>query len=190
VLVDGSGGVHLVWTTGSFERTILAAHSSDGGDTFGEPALVAEAIVDTCDFVTETVPANVITAEGGAVCAWADFREGRARIYYRRSSDYGRTWIGPACGAPLLEASPAGQHEFQPHLLVTPNGEICCAYYQYGPKTAGENSTVELVMAVSYDRGATFKHLMVLSEQPWDPGVDEPLSRTATRGALSGMGLG
>ncbi len=190
VLVDGGGGVHMFWTTGSYERSILAAHSNDGGDTFGDPALVAEAVVDTCDFVTETVPASVITADGGAVCAWADFREGRARIYYRRSLDYGRNWIGAACGEPLLEDSPASQHEFQPHLLVTPNGEICCAYYQYGPKAGGGTSKVDLVMAVSYDRGASFKHLMVLSEQPWDPAVDEPLSRAATRGALSGIGLG
>jgi hypothetical protein len=43
---------------------------------------------------------------------------------------------------------------------------------------------VDLAMAISYDRGASFTGHMVLSERPWDPAVDQPLSRGATRGAL------
>jgi hypothetical protein len=31
---------------------------------------------------------------------------------------------------------------------------------------------------------------MVLSEQPWDPSVDRPLSRGAMRGALGWLALG
>jgi hypothetical protein len=190
VLVDSRGEVHLVWTSGAYQRTILAAHSPDGGASFGDPTLVAEAVTDTCDFLPETVPAALIAPDGRAVCAWADFREGRARIYCRRSSDYGRTWAGPVSGQPLLRESPPAQHEFQPHLLITPKGEICCAYYQYGPKSPRGGPKVDLVMAISYDQGATFAEPMVLSEQPWDPASEAPLSRAATRGALSWLSVG
>jgi hypothetical protein len=44
-------------------------------------------------------------------------------------------------------------------------------------------------MAVSYDRGATFASRTVLSEQSWNPAVDKPLSRTATRGALGWLAV-
>ena len=69
-------------------------------------------------------------------------------------------------------------------------GEICCAFYEYGRKTPGGDLLVDLTMAVSYDRGATFTGRMVLSEQPWDPAVDKPISPGATRGALGLLTLG
>ena len=90
----------------------------------------------------------------------------------------------------MVSGAESGQHEFQPHLIVTADGEICCAFYEYGPKTPGGDLLVDLAMAVSYDRGARFASRMVLSERPWDPAVDQPLSRGATRGALGGWRYG
>jgi len=190
VLVDKSGGVHMVWMSGAHDRRILLLHSADGGATFGSPLTVASGIVDVCEWLPETVPATCITPGGVVMCAWPDFRDGYARIYRRRSIDNGRTWLGPAAGEPLeVEAAPE-QHQFQPHLLVTPAGEICCAFYEYGPKVAGGAPLVTLVMVVSYDGGVTFTGRMELSEQPWNPAADEPLSRSATKGALDWLSLG
>jgi hypothetical protein len=190
VLVDADGAVHVVWMTGPSGCSILAVDSADGGQTFGAPVTVAEGIVGLQEGLPETAPATCIAPDNVAVCVWADDREGRARIYHRRSLDGGRTWQGPIAGEPLLRGAGSGQHEFQPHPIVTAGGEICCAFYEYGPKTPGGDLLVDLAMAVSYDRGATFASHMVLSERPWDPAVDRPLSRGATRGALGSLALG
>jgi hypothetical protein len=190
VLVDAGGAVHVVWMTGPSGGRILTASSADGGQTFSAPTTVAEGIVGVQDGLPETAPATCIAPDGVALCVWADDREGHARLYHRRSLDGGRTWQGPAAGEPLVAGAGSGQHEFQPHLIVTAGGEICCAFYEYGPKTPGGELLVDLAMSISYDRGATFKSRMVLSEQPWDPAVDQPLSRGATRGALGWLTLG
>jgi hypothetical protein len=188
-LVDAGGVVHVVWMTGPSGCSILAVDSTDGGRTFCAPVTVAEGIVGVQGGLPETAPATCIADDGVALCVWADDREGRARIYGRRSQDGGRTWQGPLAGAPLVPGDWSGQHEFQPHLIVTAGGEICCAFYEYGPKTPGGDLLADLAMAVSYDRGATFVGRMVLSEQPWDPSLDRPLSRGATRGALGWLAL-
>jgi hypothetical protein len=189
VLVDAGGGVHVVWMTGTSGCSILTVDSTDGGRTFRAPVTVAAGIVGVREGLPETAPAACIAEDGVALCVWADDREGRARIYHRRSQDGGRTWQGPSAGEPLVPGAGSGQHEFQPHLILTAGGEICCAFYEYGPKTPGGDLLVDLIMAVSYDRGATFRDRMVLSEQPWDPAVDRPLSRGATRGALGWLEL-
>ena len=190
VLVDAGGVVHVVWMTGPSGCSILAVDSADGGSTFGAPVTVAVGVIGVQEGLPETAPATCIAADGVALCVWADDREGRARIYHRRSLDGGRTWQGPLGGEPLLNGGRSDQHEFQPHLLVTAGGEICCAFYEFGPKTPGGDLLVDLAMAVSYDRGATFASYMVLSQRPWDPAVDRPLSRAATRGALGWLALG
>jgi len=189
VLVDGHGGVHIVWTTGASGCSIRSIHSADGGQTFGEPITIAEGITSVHEGLPETAPAMCILRDGVAICAWADDREGRSRIYCRRSTDSGQSWTGPASGEPLTIDGVSHQHEFQPHLIVTPGGEICCAFYEYGAKTPGGGLLVDLAMAVSYDRGATFVGRTVLSEHPWDPAFDKPMSRTATRGALGWLAL-
>ncbi len=190
VIVDTTGVVHVVWMTGPCDCDILTASSRDGGASFDAPVMVAEGITGVQDGLPETAPATCIAQDGVALCVWADDREGRSRIYCRRSMDGGRTWQGPPSGEPLAPDAASVQHEFQPHLIVTARGEICCAFYEYGHKDPGGDLLVDLAMTVSYDRGATFRSRMVLSEQPWDPSVDKPLSRSATRGALGWLALG
>ena len=189
-LVDASGAVHLVWMTGPSGCSILAVDSADGGNTFGAPVTVAEGIIGVQEGLPETTPVTCIAEDGVAICVWADDREGRARIYHRRSLDGGRTWQGLLGGEPLVPGAGSGQHEFQPHLILTAGGQICCAFYEYGPKTPGGDLLVDLAMVVSYDHGATFGGRTVLSAQPWDPSVDRPLSPGATRGALGWLTLG
>src|SRR5205085_2204877 len=120
------------------------------------------------------------------IFAWADGRETisgqrRSRIYYRRSTNGGSTWQGPASGQPLLTGAnvPDGsRHDFHPQLIATPNGEIGCAYYEYGPFGGGEfpSSLIHVKLAVSTDDGATFPNLVFVTDQAWDPTVDAPFS--------------
>jgi len=189
VLVDATGALHLVWMTGPSGCSIKAVHSSDGGATFGAPVTVAEGIIGVQEGLPETAPTTCIAPDGVALCVWADDREGRARIYCRRSLDGGQTWLGPPAGEPLVPGIGSLQHEFQPHLILTAGGEICCAFYEYGPKTQGGDLLVDLAMVVSYDRGATFTTHMILSERPWDPAVERPMSRGATSGALAWLAM-
>lgn len=189
VLVDKNGHVHVVWMTAPAEYNIMIATSVDGGNEFGAPAAVAEGITGA-QGLPETAPATCFAGGSVALCVWADDREGRSRIYGRRSLDGGRTWQGSSSGEPLVRNAESCQHEFQPHLIVTAADDILCAFYEYGPKTPGGEPQVELSMVVSYDRGASFGGRMVLSERPWDPAEDKPLSRGATRGALGWLALG
>lgn len=190
VLVDTRGAVHVVWMSGPSGCSILTVDSTDGGQTFSAPVTVAQGIIGVREGLPETAPATCIADDGVTICVWADDREGRARIYHRRSLDSGRTWQGPRAGEPLVRDPVSSQHEFQPHLILTAGGEICCAFYEYGPKTPGGDLLVDLAMAISYDRGATFASRMVLSERPWDPAQEPPISRAATRGALGWLALG
>ena len=107
VLVDKYGTVHVIWMTGpsaaAFWRWIprmaeivQRARNGGRGDRRGPGRF------------PETAPATCIADDGVALCVWADDREGRARIYRRRSLDGGRTWQGPVAGEPLVrDTSPA-----------------------------------------------------------------------------------
>ena len=74
-------------------------------------------------------------APGGAVIvAWADLREGRSRIYFRRSNDKGLTWEGPVAGRPLLPNVNYGNFEcFHPQIVCTNGtGVVGCSFYVFG----------------------------------------------------------
>ena len=182
VFADSAGGVRVVWITGRNGRAILISHSNDQGDSFTHPVPIADGISTFCDEFVDSVPATCFDEGGAAVCAWADERESQSRIYFRRSADGGRTWQGPPSGAPLLRSTQPRQQEFQPRLTLTPAGEVCCTYWEFGPKAAGGRPYLELVMAVSNDHGESFGSRMVLSEHPWDP--------IAGGHAVSGMASG
>jgi len=169
VMVDLAGVLHVVWTGGSFNRSILSSYSLDGGISFSLPAVVAS--LGQGSPLPESMRATCLTPDGVVVCAWTDYRPRHARICCRRSTDLARTWLGPSSGQLVAPDHTPGQHQhqLQPHLLVTPGGEICCSYYEYGPKNAGDVPLVDFVMSVSYDRGLTFTRAMVLSVEPWNP---------------------
>jgi len=190
LVVDAHGGLRAIWMTEHAGGRILLVCSTDGGNRFSPPVTVAEGVQGTTERLPGATLATCITREGIAVCVWADDREGRSRIYYRRSLDGGRNWLGPGSGAPLLGGDSSAQEELQPHLIVTAHEEICCAYYEYGPKGMPGHALVDLVMSVSYDGGETFAGRMVLSASGWDPAAERPLSRNATRGALGWLALG
>lgn len=124
------------------------------------------------------------------IFAWSDARDiiggqRRARIYYRRSTDGGTTWQGPASGQPLLTGavvSGTDKQDFHPQIISMPTGEIGCAFYEYGPTGGGEfpPNLIHVILAVSTDNGATFPNRVTVTDQAWDPTVDAPIIHGTT----------
>ncbi|WP_225731113.1 MULTISPECIES: sialidase family protein [unclassified Nocardia] len=188
--VAPDGTLYIVWTN-QFELKFV--RSTDGGETFSDPAVIASGItsLDAAGlnapdgfpelpggtFRVDTIPAAVAGPGGSLVVAWADYRENVSRIYCRRSGDGGQTWDGSPSGDPLLTGTAVSDptlHDFHPQLAVTPAGVIGCAFYEFGrmPTTP----LINVVMVASYDGGKTFIDRVTVTDHPWDPAVDAPLS--------------
>jgi hypothetical protein len=177
VVVAVDGTVHIFFLTNDLE----VVTSTDGGDSFSAPAVVASGIT----FLPSPLPGGtfrtptVSTACAGAgagdlVVAWPDYRQGAARIYYRRSTNAGQQWHGSASGDPLLTGAAVSandQHEFQPQLASTPRGDIGCDFYLFGPK-GGPTPLIDVVLAVSTDNAEQFVDRATVTDKPWDPTVD------------------
>jgi hypothetical protein len=192
VAVAADGTVYVVWIAGS---QIKFVKSTDGGQTFSSPQIVVDGLTPLTSpplpqgatgfpelpggkFRVLTVPTCCVGNGGNFVVAWADYREGVSRIYYRHSPDSGQTWQGPASGQALLSgglASAANQHDFHPQLNNQPGGEIACAFYSFGPK-GGATPLIDVIMGFSDNGGANFTRRDRVTDRPWDPAVDPPLS--------------
>ncbi|MFB3829148.1 MAG: sialidase family protein [Bryobacteraceae bacterium] len=205
ILVAPDGAVMVAWLEGQAGTRIEMARSEDGGRRFGEPEPVATGITSLrgslpesegwphfpgANFRVLTVPAGVTTPLGGVIFAWADFRDGISRIYYRTRPTAEDGWQAPEEGRALLSgplASAPDQQEFLPRLMITPLGEVCCAFYEYGPKAGRESELVDLILAVSSDGGRTFQRRMVITEDAWNPNGDAPAG--GTRGGMAWLKL-
>lgn len=58
-------------------------------------------------------------------------------------------------------------------MIVSPSGVIGCAFYEFGPKLV--TPKIDVLIALSLDGGQTFG-TRVVTDQPWDPKIDAPLS--------------
>jgi hypothetical protein len=193
VIVAPSGAVYVAWTS-NIDHQINLLTSTDGGASFSDPVAVAMGLtyleppqlarpgdfpeLPGGSFRVGTAVALCTGRNGSVVVAWSDYRDDVARIYFRSSADGGATWQGPPSGQPLLGGSLSSggdQHEFNPQLVTMPSGEIGCAFYLFGPK-GDARSLIDVELAVSTDDGATFSQRVTVTESPWDPAVDAPLS--------------
>jgi hypothetical protein len=181
--VAADGTVYIVFLNGAAGDTIEMLVSTDGGDSFhaaANPATGIKSIGDPdsphfpgASFRVGTIPTACVSAKT-VVVAWADFRDGVARIFFALSTDAGASWTTPTSGQRLLStAPPAGFQHFQPQLIVDPNGVIGCAFYELGLKPTA--LLIDVIMARSFDGGASFQTLTV-TDQPWDPKIDAPLA--------------
>ena len=183
VALDGAIYMASVWGS-----EIHLHVSTDGGDTFVKKPNPATGISNLGSAPLNTAggwPAlpggifRVITdptacAFGNTVTvAWADSRNGTSsRIFFARSTDGGNTWATGPSGQPLLTGSlNANFHHFHPAIVTDQNGVIACSFYEFGPKPT--TPLIDLVVAESFDGGASFNHFRV-TDQPWNPTVDAP----------------
>jgi hypothetical protein len=184
VNIAPDGTVYILFIVFGAQNQIKYVKSTDGGNSFSPAAVAASGItllpgqLPGGTFRTPTVPTGATGGGGVVMVAWPDYRDGVARIYYRRSTNAGASWNGPAAGQLLLSgsvASAANQHEFQPQMAATPAGEIGCTFYYFGPKTsAATKSLIDVQLAVSTNNGNTFPNRVTVSETPWDPSIDAP----------------
>jgi hypothetical protein len=193
IAVANDGAVYIFWIVG-VGSTIKFVKSVDGGNSFSAPQVAVTGLTNLWSalpmsggfpkfpgtkFRVLTLPAACTGSARNVVVAWADYREGVSRIYYRRSSDGGATWVGAPSGQPLLTrvgVPGSDQHDFHPQLASTPSGTIACSYYELGPKWAGAPQWINTFIATSQNGGASFLNVEKVSNVPWDPAVNAPLS--------------
>jgi hypothetical protein len=177
--MDGSDAVQYLRSTDggdTFEpvRTVVSGMSSLRGhlpDTDGWPHF------DYGKFRVVTVVSSCVAPGNNLVVAWADMREGRSRIYFRRSPDNGTTWDGPASGEPLLPNVQYGDFQcFHPQIVsTTATGIVGCSFYVFG-EWVPQQHTIHVQLAGSWDLGATYDQFVTVTDRPWDPLVDAPFS--------------
>lgn len=194
VSVADNGVVHVVWHKPN-STTIRYTRSTNGGDSFEAPRTIVNGISGlTSPPLTQTGSwpefphgkFRVLTlATGCAVgnrflVAWSDLREGFARIYYHYSDDSGATWT-PSSGQPLWPAlsSSSPVHQFHPQIVSDGNGVVACAFYEFLEAFAGMTSQgwrIRTRIMASFDQGSSFGLPADVTDNPWDPAVNAPLS--------------
>jgi hypothetical protein len=192
ISVAADGTVYVVAMAGT---DIVMTTSPDGGDSFAAPTTIVSGLTPITGappgfdfpvlpggvFRVLTLPTGCAGSGGTFVVAWADQQDGDTHIYMRRSTNHGASFSGPASGKRMLTggvASAPGMHEFHPQLANTPDGEIGCAFYLFGPHDGGEfpQSLIDVVFAASTNNGSTFPNRVTVTDTPWDPTVDAPHS--------------
>lgn len=189
--VDNNGYVHVVWHVPG-HSTIKYTRSTDGGDTFEPEREIVTGVTSfhgnlplavgfphfpNAKFRVLTLATGCALLPGNRfIVAWADMREGVARIYYRIADNSGETWIGPANGQQLLPWLPANNelYHFHPQLIATDSGMVGLAFYEFGQKGGGYK--IDTRIAGSLTQGDSFDYLTNVTDQPWDPAVNAPLS--------------
>jgi len=190
VSVSLDGTLHILWhMDGSTEITYL--RSTDGGETFEPQRTIVSGVsslrghlpllsnvwphFDSGHFRVITVATGCAGIGGSVLTAWADMREGRSRIYFRRSSNAGIDWDGPPAGSPLLPQVNFGDMQcFHPQIACTGTGVIGCAFYVFAQEA--NRWLIRVNLAVSWDNGLTFSQFIKVSEQSWDPLVNAPFA--------------
>jgi len=183
--VSADGHIYIVWIAGSVIKMLV---STDGGDSFSLavapatgvttlsaslPAPHGWPVLPAGTFRVLTVPTACVFNQTVAV-AWDDFREGFSRIYYALSNNGGSSWTTGGSGQPLLTSSlNPNLHHILPQMIADPQGVFGCAFYEFGPKPSVP--LIDVIMAQSFDGGATFDHFTV-TDQPWNPVNDAPWS--------------
>lgn len=133
-----------------------------------------------CGFGFDPLPNSPVSFFIGPrnfIVAWSDFRDGAARIYYRTSSNAGASFDGPENGQPILRRQvDRSLHHFHPQIVSTGSGVIGCAYYEYRFKGEEGPNLIDVKLSASFDKGKTFPYTTTVTDTPWDPKKDAPLS--------------
>ncbi|MEK7684743.1 MAG: sialidase family protein [Verrucomicrobiota bacterium] len=134
--------------------------SSDGGQTYGEPQLVAlvnpygDAVARNPGFL----PSATTDRQAGVLYVAYQARENDPQILITKSIDKGRTWSRPV----RVNDSPPGVSAFNPAITASPDGQhVSVMFYD---KRHGTNANfVDLYLAESFDGGDTWKANLRLS---------------------------
>jgi Neuraminidase (sialidase) len=150
--VTRDGTLHVAWQDYA-HMTIAEASSTDGGESFSSPHVIA--LVGGFDF---SIPAEAVRgalvypscdSSGSALfCSFMNGTDLAAQVYVSKSTNGGLTWSKP-------KAMPAGGDQFNQWLAVDDsNGSVNVTYYD----TAGDPTKVSTLytLARSTDGGSTY----------------------------------
>jgi hypothetical protein len=194
ISVGHDGTIHIVWHQPN-TSTIQYMRSTNGGESF-EPQTVAVSGMKgfhgnlpqdpgdsfphfpNAQFRVLTLATGTDAPNNRFIVAWADMRDGEARIYYRIAEQNGTTWIGPVSGQPLLPWLPKnkGFYDFHPQLNVTRSGVVGCAFYRFSFYQYGLTGKhmINTLIAASFSEGNSFEFFETVSDSEWDPAVNAP----------------
>lgn len=168
-MVGPGGVVHVVWTRLTRNATeLLAARSTDGGDTWSEPVVIAAmqpAGVEDARTGGIVPTAAIDPKKGDLYVAWQDFRfsPGVSQIALSRSRDGGQTWSSPQ----RVSDGPLDAPAFTPALAVNPNGLVGVSYYSLRHDPA-RRFLVDEYFTFSRNRGQKFVKGQRVSAASWD----------------------
>ncbi len=168
-MVGPQGVLHAVWSRFVFQTgEIVAARSTDGGDTWSEPVVVADLrTAGVTDARTGGIlpTAAIDPRNGDLYAAWQDsrFSPGIDQIVLSRSRDGGQTWTAPQ----LVSDGPLDAPSFTPALAVNPSGLVGVSYYtlRHDPS---RRFLVDEYFTLSRNRGQRFIKGQRVSAASWD----------------------
>jgi hypothetical protein len=149
----------------SFQHVqVRSVASTDGGRHFGSPREIAPAMIGSLSarplpwFGQAAVAAD--PRDGTLYAGFIRDQAGAAlpQIALMRSGDDGRTW--KALRSPMSAPS---TNQLQPQLAVETDGTLAVSYFGL---THGH---IDLYLALSHDRGASFGPALRITDRSWDP---------------------
>lgn len=155
---------------------ILALSSPDGGTTWTSPVLAAtihdiQGSFPPQKYRTLSLPALASDPRTGQLyLAWSDKGTRDADILLITSQDKGKTWSAPrrVNDDPLHD----GAEQFQPQLAVSPQGVVAVSFFDTRNDPGGK--LIDVYLAQSVNRAASFQKNMRVTTQGWDPTVQAP----------------
>ena len=168
--VTADGTVHVAWQDYA-HGTISDAASSDGGQTFSPPHVIAPVNAFQFNVAAEASRGALVYPSCGSYqtalyCSYMNGSDAATNVYVAKSTDGGATWTSTAV--------PTGGDQFDQWLAVDPSdGSVNVAYYDSA--THGATSTL-YTLARSTDGGSTYSAAAVANaptdESCCSPSVD------------------
>jgi len=147
--------------------------SNDGGLTFSKPRqnqtleidLSQPNVMEGLALPYTAVDAASVKYRDRLYRVWAQFRDGKPRVFFSHSADRGATWGPPRT---LPAEPPADSRQFQPALAVNQDGTVGVTWFD--TRDSSDGSQYHLYFAASPDGGATFLPPVRVSSAPSTPG--------------------
>ncbi len=181
VLPDGSLAVAFQYmdvTSGDIPSRLAVITSPDGGTTWTSPVLIAT-IHDIVGYFppdtyrNDSLPAFACDPRTGQMyIAWSDKGPVDADILFSTSTDHGRTWT-PFPIRVNDDPSNDGANQFQPQLVVAPDGVVSISFFD--TRQSPQHRLIDVYLAQSTDHGASFLPNIRVTTQSWNPTVDAPV---------------
>ncbi|MDQ6661946.1 MAG: glycoside hydrolase [Chloroflexota bacterium] len=163
--------------SGHIPSRLMVTTSPDSGITWTSPVLAATisdiiGIFPPEKYRNLSLPAFACDPRTGQLyIVWADKATGDADILLITSKDSGKTWSAPirVNDDPLRN----GANQFQPQLVVAPNGVVNVSFFD--TRVDAHHRLIDVYLAQSIDAGISFLQNVHVTTQSWDPRVDAPI---------------